>query len=379
MACPQTLNETRLANREGNFAKHQNFPTHRAIPAKFVRLCTITNTPLIMPRNLTDLEANAIKFWPDKIAELERNSSIIPRLIETQDKFISLLNIANSDPFAWKDVLAKSKDLTANLFLKHLIVLSDIGGEKLMRFKRELPNVYEKNNMEFVWNGKKYNYTFQTLSAKADWNNKNLFVDGVGLSKPQTLSPIIEDVANLLLFGGGSTPENLPSDIELRCTIGALIGHEQELETFVKQRYIWVSRITGGATANSLGNLAQQYVIDYLKDKLQKWDFTKKQIPNISQNKRTPLKFDIVAQSPKGNYCGIEISFQVTTNSTIERKAGQAQNRQETLHRSGHKIAYIIDGAGNFQRSSALQSICQFSDCMVTFKDSELDKLAKIS
>lgn len=330
-----------------------------------------------MTRKLSDLEANALKFWPDKIAELERNSSIIPMLIETQDKFISLLNIANSDPFAWKVVLEKSKDLTANLFLKHLIVLSDIGGEKLMRFKRELPNVFEKSKMEFVWNGKKFNYKLQTLIAKADWNNKNLFVDGVGLSKPQSLIPIIEDVVNLLLFGGGATVENLPSDIELKCTIGTLIGQKQQLETFVKQRYIWVSRITGGATANSLGNLAQKYVIDYLKNKLPKWDFSKKQIPNISQNKRTPLKFDIVAQSPKGHYCGIEISFQVTTNSTIERKAGQAQNRQDTLHRSGHKIAYIIDGAGNFQRSSALQSICQFSDCTVTFKDSELDKLAK--
>jgi hypothetical protein len=330
-----------------------------------------------MARKIEDLEANALKFWPDKIAELERNSSIIPMLIDTQDKFISLLNIANADPFAWKAVLEKSKDLTGNLFLKHLIVLSDIGGEKLMRFKRELPNIFEKDKMEFVWNGKKYVYKFQTLSGKTDWNNKTLFVDGVGLSKSQTLIPIIEDVANLILFGGGATAENLPSDIELKCTIGTLIGHEQELETFVKQRYIWVSRITGGATANSLGNLAQKYVIDYLKDKLPKWDFSKKQIPNISQNKRTPLKFDIVAQSPKGHYCGIEISFQVTTNSTIERKAGQAQNRQETLHKKGHKVAYIIDGAGNFQRSSALQSICQFSDCTVTFKDSELDKLSK--
>lgn len=330
-----------------------------------------------MIRKIEELEANALKFWPEKIAELERNSSIIPILIETQDKFISLLNIANADPFAWKAVLEKSKELTANLLLKHLIVLSDIGGEKLMRFKRELPNLFKKNKMEFVWNGKKYSYNFQTLTEKPDWNNKNLFVDGIGLSKAQSLIPIIEDIANLILFGGGAISENLPSDIELKCTIGTLIGQTQELETFVKQRYIWVSRITGGATANSLGNLAQKYVIDYLKNKLPKWDFSKKQIPNISQNKRTPLKFDIVAQSPKGNYCGIEISFQVTTNSTIERKAGQAQNRQEILHRSGHKVAYIIDGAGNFQRSSALQSICQFSDCTVTFKDSELDKLAK--
>ncbi len=328
-----------------------------------------------MARALNDLESNALKFWPDKISELERNSSIIPKLIDTQDKFISLLNIANSDPFVWKDVLKGSKELSGNLFLKHLMVLSDIGGEKLMRFKKELPTVFGKGNMEFVWNGKKYNYKFQTLGGAKDWSNKCLRVDGVGLTKDHVLNPLIEDVCNLLLFGGGSTAENLPSEIELKCIIGTLIGHKKELDTFVKQRYIWVSRITGGATANSLGNLAQQYVMDYLKNKLPKWDFGAKQIPGISQNERTPLKFDIVAKSPKNQYCAIEISFQVTTNSTIERKAGQAQNRQDLLKKAGHKIAYVIDGAGNFQRASALQSISQFSDCIVTFKSSELDKL----
>ena len=97
-----------------------------------------------MIRKLDDLEANALKFWPQSIAEVERNSSIIPRLIETQDKFISLLNIADSEPFAWKSVLASTKDLSSNLFLKHLMVLSDIGGEKLMRFKKELPKIFEK-------------------------------------------------------------------------------------------------------------------------------------------------------------------------------------------------------------------------------------------
>ncbi len=61
----------------------------------------------------------------------------------------------------------------------------------------------------------------------------------------------------------------------------------------------------------------------------------------------------------------------------IERKAGQARSRQEQLHGRGHKIAYIIDGAGNFERRSALKTICAFSDCTVTLKDSELDKLSK--
>ena len=328
-----------------------------------------------MSINLVDLEVNALKFWPDKIAQIERNSSIIPLLLQTQDKFISLLNIANSDPFAWKDVIAKSKELSGNIFIKHLMILSDISGEMLMRFKKELPSVFEDGIMHFVWNSQEYVYRFQTLNEKKNWDNKNLHVDGIGLSNNYEIIPIIEDVANLLLFGGYSIVDNLPTDIELKCIIGGFIGKEHELEKFVKQRYIWVSRIIGGATANSLGNIAQKYVVNFLIEKMPEWDFNNKQIPNISHNNRTPLKFDVVAKSPKGNYCGIEVSFQVTTNSTIERKAGQAQNRYTSLHQSGHKIAYIIDGAGNYQRSSALKSICEFSDCTVTFKDSELDKL----
>ncbi|MGA2669663.1 MAG: restriction endonuclease [Ignavibacteria bacterium] len=330
-----------------------------------------------MIRKLKDLETNALKFWPEHIAEIERNSSIIPKLIETQDKFISLLNIADVKPFSWKKVLLNSKTLSANLFLKHLIVLSDIGGEKLMRFKKELPFIFKKDIMEFIWNNTKYTYRFQTFSSKKTWNNTHLMVDGIGLMEPQKLSPIMEDVINLILFGGSSTVTNLPKEIEEKCIIGTLIGQKRELDTFVRQRYIWVSRITGGATANSLGNIAQRYVINYLQDKLSGWDFNKKKILKISQNKRTLLSFDVVAASPKGKYCAVEVSFQVTTNSTIERKAGQAQARQNLLHKHGHNIAYVIDGAGNFERSSALRTICQFSDCTVTFRDDELDKLSK--
>ena len=74
-------------------------------------------------------------------------------------------------------------------------------------------------------------------------------------------------------------------------------------------------------------------------------------------------------------YVGIEISFQVTTNSTIERKAGQAWARYNAVEESGNYIAYIIDGAGNFQRESALTSICQHSHCTVAYTDEEFDVL----
>lgn len=327
-------------------------------------------------REIQDLENQALKFWPQKFSDKEKKSSIVPKLIETQDKFISLLNISDANPFKWKDTLLSSKTLSGNLFLKHLIVLSDIGGEKLMRFKKELPSVF-KHGMNFIWDSKNFTYKFQTLSETSNWNNKNLSVDGEGLINSIEINPIMEDVCILLLFGGSAINDNIPNEITEKCIIGTMLGKTEELEAFVKQRYIWVSRITGGAEANTLGQLTQNYVKEYLEAKLPAWRINKDQLLKVSQNERTSLSVDIVAKSPKGKFCAIEVSFQVTTNSTIERKAGQAQARQELLHANGHNIAYVIDGAGNFARQSALRKICQFSDCTVSFKDSELDTLVK--
>ena len=326
-------------------------------------------------RSIEKLEQNAIKFWPAEIAVQEKDISIIPKLIETQDKFISLLNISDANPFIWKQTLLSTKSMSGNLFLKHLMVLSDIGGESLMRFKKELPLIFGEF-LTFNWEGQTFSYKFQTLTSNKSWSNKNLYVDGNGLSKEVSLTPMMEDICMLLLFGGATiTNKELPVDIINKCMIGSLLGKTTELELFVKQRYIWVSRITGGATANTLGQLAQIYVKRYLEEKLPEWRINKDHLPDVSQNERTTLSVDVVAKSPKGNYCAVEVSFQVTTNSTIERKAGQAQSRQELLHSKGYKIAYVIDGAGNFARQSALKTICQYSDCTVSFRDSELDKL----
>lgn len=179
----------------------------------------------------------------------------------------------------------------------------------------------------------------------------------------------------LLLFGSNALDEAI-SDIFSKCVVGNLMGKPEELNRFIKQRYLFVSRITAGAQANSLGNAAQTYAEQYLQEKLGS-DYVVKSnghIPGITQNERTETTFDLSVEHNR-KYVGIEISFQVTTNSTIERKAGQAQARYAAVEQSGNYIAYIIDGAGNFQRESALTSICQYSHCTVAYTDEEFDVL----
>ncbi len=89
-----------------------------------------------------------------------------------------------------------------------------------------------------------------------------------------------------------------------------------------------------------------------------------------------PTSFDFVVS--RGNkYIAVEVSFRVTTNSVIERKAGQARARYEQIEKVGHRIAYVIDGAGNFQRENAVGVLCSYSHCTVAFSLDELNVLCE--
>jgi hypothetical protein len=88
-------------------------------------------TPMVnYARSPEELNRKAILYWPSELLEKERSASVIPLLISTQDKFISVLHVADSAPDAWKLALGATKELPANLFLKHLMILSDVSGER---------------------------------------------------------------------------------------------------------------------------------------------------------------------------------------------------------------------------------------------------------
>jgi hypothetical protein len=93
-----------------------------------------------------------------------------------------------------------------------------------------------------------------------------------------------------------------------------------------------------------------------------------------SYDSPTGMPFDVVVER-NDKKVGIEVSFQVTSNSVIERKASLAEDRLNQMSRAGHYVAYVLDGAGNFSRSAALTTLCQSSDCTVAYSKDELDTL----
>lgn len=330
-------------------------------------------------KSFEELERVASKFWPSELSEIEANLSVIPLLIKTQDQFISIISVDTPDLdrlFA----IVEASTLSPNLFLKHLVILADYGGEMLQRVSNEFATLFPSGQLRYIWHGEQRSYAFKSLPNRK-FSNRALKIDGKELLKQYPLDDLQKDAIALLLFGSASSDDDQEIAATLaKCEIGEYLGKPDELATFIKQRYIWVSRITGGATANNLGQIAQKFVAEYLSDHLDLPNVEIKQggrLPGVTHTDPTTgrlTSFDVVATNGD-KYVAIEVSFQVTTNSVIERKAGQARARYEQVERAGHKIAYVLDGAGNFQRDTALRVICAHSHCTVAFSRSELDVL----
>jgi len=327
-------------------------------------------------KTLEDLEKVAVKWWPKQLEAEAAELSVIPKLLETQEKFISILKLSGGEPEQIFEVIQAS-DVPGNLFLKHLVVLADYGGELLKRLGNEFKNIFPEVNgqrkLKFIFKGIQQEYVFKALPVNG-LSNVKLKIDGASITKNKSLDDLTKDVIMLMMYGGSSTVSEQAS-LE-RCDLGGLLGDTVQIDMYVKQKYIFVSRITTGASANSLGQIAQIYVSQYLKEKLDpSYDVQSNgKIKLNSYDSETGMPFDVVV-SRGGQKVGVEVSFQVTSNSLIERKAALAEDRLKQMSRAGHFIAYVLDGAGNFSRGSALTTLCQSSDCTVAYSESELDTL----
>jgi len=330
-------------------------------------------------RTFEELERVASKFWPSELSETEAKLSVIPLLLKTQDQFISIISIETPDLDRLFYIIEASS-LSANLFLKHLVILADYGGEMLQRVSNEFSDLFPDGKLRYNWCGEQREYAFRALPNRK-FSNLALKIDGKQLLNKHPLDDLQRDAIALLLFGSAYSDDNQEVASTLsKCEIGEYLGKPDKLATFIKQRYIWVSRITGGATSNNLGQIAQSFVARYLSDNLGLPNIEIKRggrLPGVTHTDTATgrlTSFDLVVTNGV-KYVAIEVSFQVTTNSVIERKAGQARARYEQIDKAGHKIAYVLDGAGNFQRENALRTICSYSHCTVAFSRSELNVL----
>ena len=88
-------------------------------------------------RSIDELETHACKWWPDEVREEVKKVSVLYPLLDSQEKFISLLKLADKNNPMRLFNLISSAEFPWNLFLKHLIVLVDFASEPLQRINNE--------------------------------------------------------------------------------------------------------------------------------------------------------------------------------------------------------------------------------------------------
>ena len=332
-------------------------------------------------RDIDELQANAVTWWPPALSKTQGDASIIPLLLESREQFVSLLKLSGKKPFDIFDIAVQAS-FPGNLLVKHMAVLTDVGGEGLKRIGSDFTNLFPldhatgKHYFDFDWGGSSVRYEFTALPLpKGKLDNPRLGIDGANISSDEPLNDLHRDTIALLLFGAANIDSEVAEKSDFyKCAVGSMLGNPHEIDKYVRERYIHVSRITGGATANQLGQIAQTWASDLLKKKLGgSFSVTKNGRLTIDGEGVTS---DVLIATARGAV-GVEVSFQVTTNSTIERKGNEAENRKKLMHKNGSFVAYIIDGAGNFERRSAVSKICSNSDCTVAFSEPEIDVLVQ--
>ena len=121
-------------------------------------------------RTIKELEEKAALWWPEVLKDKNALANVLPLLLETQDDFLRLLNLSKKSPYQIFDLISAA-DFSANLFLKHLVVLSDFGGEPIQRLGRAFEDIFpidssnENYYFEFIW-GQKYSLHGSKYLAK---------------------------------------------------------------------------------------------------------------------------------------------------------------------------------------------------------------------
>ena len=333
-------------------------------------------------RTVKDLEQVGSKWWPKEVRDEAMKVSILQYLLDTQEKFISLLTLADRKKPEKLFALLEASGFEYHLFLKHLILLTDVGSEPIQRFNSSFDEIFPGRVLRYAVGKKQFSYEFVKLPTQAKPNNKKMQIDELdNLQQSCRDKQLSKDLIMLLIYGAASN-EKRTAAVLYKCNAYEYLGQEELIKKYVRQNYIRVSRIVGGKEATDLGNVAQSYAVSYLTEKLgDNYNVVSAgTIPGVKMDDDKDVTFDIVIdrKDDEGRfkkYVGVEVSFQETSNSTIERKAREAQARFRNTQNKRCYVAYIIDGAGNFSRTAAVTDLCNNSHCNVAYIPSEFDLL----
>ncbi len=323
---------------------------------------------------IINLKRNAYWFWTEDIRDTKIDNDALNDLKQSQSSFIQIL-----EKHSFKDLLSyiqsSQMPLSLYLFIKHLMRATDFSAELLYRTKEFLTF----NNIEILHIIDKDNYIPYQLQSLGKYSNKRLLNEKILNANPD----LVQDIVTIFIFGSQIKEfEKFISFQKFR--LGTVLGNKDGLKNYFVSLYLEVHNQTKGSSSNSSGKLPQDIVKKYLDSYFLNNPSIKRissGIPNMGDaNKGKGFDAVYTIRKDSGNgiiYVAIEIAFQETTNSTLERKADLAFGYFREFKNLGYYLCYVIDGAGYFSREPALKRILNNSHLCVTFKPNELKKLCR--
>tara|TARA_Y100000782_G_C10150698_1_gene251365 strand:- start:48 stop:1076 length:1029 start_codon:yes stop_codon:yes gene_type:complete len=323
---------------------------------------------------LEKLKENGSWFWTSSIRSTGSNNALSD-LIKTRDQFMKILETETEDSIV--NALLKTKEsLTEKLVITHLMRATDGSAELLDRVKDYLSFKKIKSLTIQKNDGTDRTYKIQSMGTTftTKLRNKEILAGNKKLH---------EDIITILLFG--SKIKEFTEFITFKkLNLGQIIGDQKELGKYFESLYIKVSRQESGIATAASGTGPQKVVDDALEKYFSKNNSINRvstsRIKGIGKDKEGQ-QFDTVYQvDRKGEsaiFVAIEIAFQETTNSVIERKSKQAVELFKVFKQNGYFLCFVIDGAGYFSRKKATKDIIKNSHQCVTFNKSDLQKLCE--
>ena len=178
-------------------------------------------------RSIKDLEKVGCKWWPKEVRDEAMKVSILQYLIDTQEKFISLLTLADGNKPEKLFGLLDASDFEYHLFLKHLALLTDVGSEPIQRINTTFKEIFPNKELTYKLGRKEYRYTFITLPIKGKPNNEKMQIDTMeNLQAACKNKNLTKDLIMLLIYGAASTTPRTAA-VLYKCNAFEYLGQEE--------------------------------------------------------------------------------------------------------------------------------------------------------